>query len=320
MSIANIGKSLADMYNSVNDKTAKRVSINSSSSIPRALAKAYLSNIDGSVIVDFQFAPSELNFSEGSEVKTFNEVGQHDTDLLWVSGKPQQFMLDIFVDRTAESFDNSDKQAFDEWYNIRRFISWYPSLIPILGAASPFGAGVAAVTTAGIAKSLEVYGMFKKKGQVADPSDYPSKYIANPEFMQTRGQGGERIIGVNDDVQKILYFIRPTGYTETSGEQSGDDIDKGRFTVEPTVQDAAFNPPPLCRFFYGNIWREGYIIDFNYNLSVPNNLLTPQRLMGQITIQILRGGVLDIIRPPQMLSEAEAKRRLGNNRSTAKLS
>ena len=53
----------------------------------RAIKKAYFSDLDGGNILEFQFMPHELDFTEGGEYSERKPVGNYFPELMWINGK-----------------------------------------------------------------------------------------------------------------------------------------------------------------------------------------------------------------------------------------
>ena len=76
--------------------------------IERAVAGAYLSNLDGTVTFDFQFAPHELQFSDRNKFYTRMKVGQYRPEFVWISGDAKELELNLFIDRTYGAKSRND--------------------------------------------------------------------------------------------------------------------------------------------------------------------------------------------------------------------
>lgn len=234
----------------------------------RAVKKAYFTALDGSHTLEFQFAPSELDFMEGGGFVDRLPTGSYFNELTWISGKPTNFRLRMFIDRTQESYIVEDYNQ-DPFEQIRRF----PNRTPMFNADN-------------ILNFIEgIKNALIPREQGLEIRLVPSNYSASPEFKQ-RSSGNNS--GVIPDLEALLYYVRPKGLklSEITIQKEGSikmtDFEQGRFT-----------PPPMIRFYFGNIWKEGYITEVNYNLSVMNKQLTPRRLDADIKIACTRWGYLN---------------------------
>ncbi len=94
----------------------------------RAVKKAYFSDLSGGHIIEFQFSPHQLDFSEGGNYADRVVTGNYFTDLVWISGRPNKFTVQLFIDRTQESYfvDNFNQDPFSE---ISRFPNRNPKYL-----------------------------------------------------------------------------------------------------------------------------------------------------------------------------------------------
>ena len=261
----------------------------------RATKKAYFTDLDGNNVVDFQFTPEALNFSEGGRFADRISTGQYFTDYIWISGKPSKFSLNIWVDRTSESMSSGETNVdpFEEL--VRRPKRLFPRLGDIkddLIQGIKNSAGNSGFLSAILKKP------FATEGNSIDPS----VYSATPDFSQSMYSETK---GVYYDLEKLLYFVRPLGLslgtavTQTNGSLKISDYTQARFT-----------PPPMVRFFYGNTWAEGYFEEVDYSLTVMNKLLVPRRLEADITFLRTKWGYLDEV---GLGVEAVDYNKVGNN-------
>ena len=228
----------------------------------KALRYAYLANISNDFIIDFQFTPDTLVRTESSDVKTENSTGSFDPNLLWVSGLPESFSVHIFIDRTKGSFVGDKKFSPNVASKPFNYPNPFESSV-ILGAIQRVLAG-------------------KKVMQ----DILPSAYDPAPHFAQTETNG------VLNDLERIKYFLRPKGYTSSAGSSI---VTQQNFKDKVKISEhnnQLFIPPELVRFFYGDIWIEGYLNEFKYTLSCLNKNLVPERLEGDLTISVHNSGVL----------------------------
>ena len=239
----------------------------------RATKKAYFTDLDGGHIFEFQFSPNELDFKEGGQYVDMVMTGNFFTDLIWISGVPNRFNLRVFIDRTQESYVVEDYNQ-DPFSAIIRF----PSARPRMSSYD------ATSMIMGLKQSSGLSTSFKKDYQGGGNSVDPSKYSSSPDFKQSQMDGAS---GVLKDLEALMYYVRPKGLklseiTIQQGQVSVKDFPTGRFV-----------PPPMIRFYYGAMWREGYLINVDYNLSVMNNILVPRRLDANLTIACTRWGYLN---------------------------
>lgn len=246
----------------------------------RAVKKAYFSDFFGDNIVEFQFAPHELDFSEGGQYADRVVTGNFFTDLIWISGRPTKFSVQMFIDRTQESFI-SDQYNQDPFANFKRFPNSNPRLsgFDIYNMVQGLKQGS---SSSGFATSFKRGNTKEDGNEVA-----PSNYSASPQFSQSQFN---EATGVIKDLEAILYYVRPRG------------LKLSEITIEGTqvvsigdYKQNRFVPPPKVRFYYGAFWREGYITEVKYNLSVMNKLLVPRRLDATIEMACTSWGYLNEI-------------------------
>lgn len=232
----------------------------------RATKKAYFTNLAGGKLLEFQFSPDILDFNEGGEYMDRIPVGNYFNDASWISGKVSKFNLRMFVDRTQESYtaENYNNDPFD---GIKRYPTRSPKYL-----------------------NFDIINMLRGIGQRKPASNGEgnmvdaSNYSASPHFSQPSFNDSLGVIG---DVEALLYYVRPEGLElsditiQKDGTARVFDFPQGRFT-----------PPPKCRFHYGNLWSEGYIIDVKYNLSIPNKDLVFRRMDADLVMLRTRWGYL----------------------------
>ena len=242
----------------------------------RATKGAYFSDTNGGNIVDFQFSPESLEFTEGGRFEDRILTGQYHTDYIWISGQPTKQEIKMWVDRTDESFNNVDKTE-DPFSDLVRFpkasIPKYANF-DIVNFLKGVKNGITDLTKNGLSK---------KTDDTANTVDR-SVYSVNPAFSQDVTSANR---GVFYDVELLSYFIRPKGFklssaTDTNGIIKITDFPQNRFT-----------PPPKCRFFYGNYWAEGYIQEVDYKLTVMNENLVPLRMEADIIFLTTKWGYLN---------------------------
>lgn len=244
----------------------------------RATKRAYITDLNGGNVVDFQFTPEELSFFEGGRFSDRISTGEYHTDYIWISGKPNKFNLKMWVDRTAESFgsDNmsdpfADTSRFPKHGN-KRFTNFdLVNLVRSIREGS---------TSSGFQSTF-----FKKTAEEGRQID-PSIYSFNPDFPQDVVANNTK--GVYYDLEKLLYYVRPQGFKLSGGTISTD----GTVSLSNFAQ-SRFAPPPMVRFFYGNSWSEGYIEEVKYTLSAMNRQLVPRRLEADISFIRTRWGYLE---------------------------
>ena len=229
----------------------------------RATGRAFFSDLDGGNIIDFQFAPFTLDFEEGGQYEQRTQIGRHFTDAVWISGKPNMFNLNMFVDRTNESVP---MDLYDMPYNtLRRFPERQYSQYNPLQAASL------------------VRGMMRSD-VLGDKDFKQSEYFANPAFAD----GYDPARGIYPDLERLLQFVRPVGVSvdnntiRNSGEVNLEEFEEYRFVA-----------PPMVRFYYGTHWRECYMTSVKYRLSAMNKELVPRRFEADISLIAIRWGYLE---------------------------
>ena len=244
----------------------------------RAVGRAYFSDTEGGNIVDFQFAPAQLQMFEGNRFSDRISIGEYHTDYLWLSGKPNNFQLKFFVDRTLESMgvwtgeDPFANMSLNRRRTNPRFTN-FDAVNMVRGLLK------------GDLGSSGFYTSLKRKGSVREGNPLvPSNYSINPDFRQDTYSED---VGVYADLERLMYFIRPKGFKlanirlNTDGTMRMNEFEQNRFT-----------PPPKVRFYYGNMWREGYFEQIKYDLSVMNSRLVPRRLDADIEFICTRWGYL----------------------------
>jgi len=250
----------------------------------RAVKKAYFSDLSGGHIIEFQFSPHELDFSEGGNYADRVSTGNYFTDLIWISGRPNKFNVQLFIDRTQESYfvDNFNQDPFSE---ISRFPNRNPKYLnfDIVNLAKGIANGG---TSSGFASS------FKKKYDGDGNKVEASTYSASPHYRQTQF---DENVGVLKDLEALMYYVRPEGLNLAEATFRSD----GSVSIKDFSQQR-FTPPPMVRFYFGAIWREGYITNVDYNLSVMNKQLVPKRLDATIEIACTRWGYLNDVKPQEI--------------------
>lgn len=242
----------------------------------RATKGAYLCDLQGGHIVDFQFSPETLEFNEGGRFNDRIITGRHDTDYIWISGQPTRQNIKMWVDRTLESNTQLD-QTSDP----------YSSITKLPKSAIPRYADFDVVNFINGVKNglVDLYSKARGIKDVTEQTSLePSTYAVSPNFNQATSNDSK---GVFYDVELLAYFLRPEGYelakaTNTNGVISIDDVKQTRFI-----------PPPKCRYFYGNYWAEGYIQEVEYKLSVMNDNLVPMRMEADIVFLRTKWGYLN---------------------------
>lgn len=239
----------------------------------RALKKAYFTDIYGGNIIDFQFTPESLEFEEGGKFKDRVAVGRYQTDYVWISGKPNTFDLKMWVDRTDESISRTD--FYDPFADEKRF--------PKQTRSRYLNFDIVNLTKD---KYNGIKSMFYKKDNIQSNDIDPSIYSFNPEFPQDSIQNNSK--GVYYDLERLMFFVRPQGFKLSSGTLETD----GTLKISD-VKQSRFTPPPKVRFFYGNMWCEGYISEVKYTLSAMNRNLVPRRLEAEIQFLRINWGYLE---------------------------
>lgn len=233
--------------------------------MPRALKPTYITTLDGSTVILFQFAPFELNGAESSNISQRVRVGGHTPELIWISGEVRQLTVPFFIDRTLESYSNQryNPRLYDPFI---RFQSSNPKL------------------SVGDAEAYRL-GTNNANGQQDDAGQFVlTDFDPNPNFRQFQD---DNATGVYRDLDLFLRFLRPSGKGITNARFS----DTGEFSILDDAE-ARFNPPPVCRFFCGNYWLQGYLGKVSYRMSAMNSLMVPRRLDGTLDFIIERDGIL----------------------------
>jgi hypothetical protein len=228
----------------------------------RATGRAFLTDLQGGNIVDFQFAPFTLDFEEGGNYEQRTKIGHHFTDAVWISGQPSMFSLYMFVDRTNESVP---MDIYDMPY----------SKVHTMNHRKP---QYNQLTLTNLAR------LIVKKEYKGEKDFKQSEHFPNPEFAQ----GYDPARGIYPDLEKLLYFVRPEGINM--------DNNTIRNSAEVSVQDFEmyrFTAPPMVRFHYGTLWRECYMTNVKYKLSAMNKELVPRRFEADIKLVTVRQGYLE---------------------------
>lgn len=254
----------------------------------RASRKAYFSDLDGGNILEFQFMPSELEFMEGGDFSERKPVGSYFPEFMWINGRTSPMQLQFFIDRTMASFVAGEYNQ-DPFSEVKRFPNKYAKYtrLDIVNMVNGLSKGQ---SSSGF---LSTFGD-KRKGQGVTP--IASGYSASPHYNQPLDEN----VGVLKDLEALLYYVRPLGLKlgemtiQTSQRAVMGDKGKGEMgTIKyKDYEQARFTPPPMVRFYFGAIWKEGYISEVNYNLSVLNKKLVPQRLDAKLTMVCTRWGYL----------------------------
>ena len=245
----------------------------------RARKKAYFSDLDGGHIVDFQFTPDELTFVEGGRFSDRIATGQYLTDYIWISGKPNSFNIKMWVDRTQESMVLGDQNT-DPFSDVTRFPKKSHPRFTNFDVVSLIRGINNSDTSSGFASTFA-----KKSDAKTGNAIDPSKYSATPDFKQDIFSENK---GVYYDVENLMYYVRPKGFSLAKGTVSND----GSIKISDYKQ-TRFTPPPMVRFYYGNLWSEGYIEEIKYSLTAMNKQLVPRRLEADITFIRTNWGYLD---------------------------
>jgi len=223
---------------------------------------AYITNLDGSVIIDFQYSPHEMDRSTKSNIKTSTYTGSVDVDLYWVSGEPESVPIPFFIDRTKESMPyKGGTQAEVK----PKTLDW---LRPVYDNS---------------ALAQIIRGMVKSK----TPSEKipTSEYNATPHFKQNRDS-------VLYDIEVFESFLRPEGYKQVPASVVVQSYEFRNNT--PDNNAVRFVPPQMIRFFYSGLWVEGYLenIDYKYSIFMSGK---PQRVEGTLTIAAHKKGTFEYV-------------------------
>jgi len=239
-------------------------------SIPANRKIAYFCDEKGENMFQFMFAPHTLRFVESQEFNQRVLTGSDEADVLWVSGRPKSFPLNIFVDRTPES--GGSNQHLDLWENKKSAFQLMPSFQQRIRS-------ILAETKAAF------------KGRDTQFNFVPSDLNVSPHYEQNTTANEK--FGVGPDLERLLYFNRQKGATASSVVvRNAQDINTNISQYNKKNPKLKFVAPPICRFFYGNIWREGYIDNVDYTLSAPNSELICRRLEATLDFIWVRGGTL----------------------------
>lgn len=252
--------------------------------LPKNRKVAYLADVDGKNIIQFMFAPNTLGFSEGNNYYEEIKIGRTKPDVLWVSAQPQSFSFEIFIDRTAESAGTNENLDIYADYKTTGFQAasqrFFPSLTQRLR------------TIINKLHSSNYTIMAEYEGQLSDLNIAPH-YQQNLEENEVKG--------VLPDLEKLLYYVRQKGAkgSDLVVEDLGNIGEVSSAISQNITADRLFVSPPKCRFYYGSIWKEGYIRNIQYQLLVPNAQLIPRRLVANIDFLITRGGTLSEVNIPE---------------------
>lgn len=232
--------------------------------IQRAVAGAYFSNQDGSVIFDFQFAPHELSFSDKNKFYTRMKVGAYRPEFVWISGDSKQIELNLFIDRTYGSKTREDLGADLSTLPAFRQPSSNPRVIP--GQA-------------------DSYAQSANPPQFDDSNfkQFASRFSPNPKFPQS---ANDEEIGVYLDYENLRYFLNIN-----LKRVSREDLLRGVIQYEDR-----FIPPPKALFIYGNLWMSGYIVEVQYNFSAMNKFLVPKRMEAKVMFVVEDDGLLNPVK------------------------
>jgi len=238
----------------------------------RASKTTYLTTVAGDITVPFQFSPHELNGAESGNFSSRVRVGGFDPQLIWISGEVRRITIPFFIYRTLESVSRQRHNSHEtKFMPLVRFPNQNPGLTSADALALRQGTANASGT------------------QVKEPATFTmTDFDPNPNFPL--GVGSENS-GVYIDLNLFLHFIRPAGQGITKAQ-----FDKsGEFTILDYAE-GRFVPPPLCRFFHGNYWLQGYLSRIDYRLSAMNGSLVPMRMEGNLEFLIEKDGVLTEIK------------------------
>jgi len=228
----------------------------------RAIKYAYLSNVRGDFVINFQLTPHELKMTESVKIKTESITGNNKVDLYWTSGNVESFNFDMFIDRTQNSRVGA---SYSTESQRPKNINIFPSIVET---------------------SATIQGLNKLFANPVERDEFViSGYDPSPHFKQVDDENG-----VLRDLEQLKYFMRPDGMEKQKGIMltEGGNF-KGSFNA-PNEDELIFNSPPILRFFYGSIWKEGYLSKLNYTLSVPNRELVPLRLQAKLVMTVHRSG------------------------------
>lgn len=234
--------------------------------MPRATKPTYITTLNGDIAVPFQFAPHELNGAESGNFSERVRIGGHTPELIWISGQVRRLNVPFFIDRTTESIGQrrANPRQFDP---LIRFQRSNPKIRP--GDAEAYRLG----TQNANGGAEEDAGKFVQ-----------TDFDPNPNFRQFPDDAGR---GVYLDLDLFLHFVRPSGKGITEAKFNS----VGEFNILDD-QEARFVPPPVCRFFHGNYWLQGYLSRIEYKMSALNALMVPRRLEGTLEFLIEKDGVL----------------------------
>lgn len=254
--------------------------------VDRAKKYAYFCDSEGDNIVDFQFNPANLPLSEGQEYNDKVTTGSYEPDVLWVSAKTQRFNIDMFIDRTYESAGGNSVND-----------SFVPNKNPFQGLTNlAFGTVEASATfNNGNRIVTGLRNAFRKENK---------EDALEARFVKSDYRAGNNVnsgdfdanVGVLGELKKLLFYVGPKDVNSIPRADVSNDfltINANTKVIQYSGARKYFTPPPMVQFFYGNIWREGFIENIEYNLSVPNRDLVPQRLEATLQFLVVRGGFLE---------------------------
>lgn len=238
--------------------------------IEKGASFAYFCTVDGRNIFPFQFSPDVLRFSESSNFYHEMVSGRYDVPSHWISGRPQMFPLRLFIDRTGESRVNeAPSNSLNDYEQ------------GFLSGAGIGGTGLYSGILQGVRSAAS---RLRRTG-----GDYEfelSSYDMSPHFKKRSADDDEQI-GVYKDLENLLKLMRPKGYPAFNSVQTP--VGSIEFTEQDLIQ---FQPPEKLRFFHGALWKEGYIVSLDYELSVMNGSLIPRRMDANLMFLAERSGII----------------------------
>ncbi len=239
--------------------------------LPKALRKGFITDLKGNNVIEFQFNPTEFEFQESNVFNERNLTGREDTDTLWVSGSPEKFTMELFIDRSIESRGNMTSST---------------DISGLVGSPDPMAGNATAQYGRYVfdkARNVinEVKGIKREfDGNNIVFSDYnPSPHI------NINDEGFDDDIGVWNEYNKFRKYLKPEGWRQA-------DLRQIQANNGNAIIDRQFIPPPVAILYFGDLWVQGYMETLNPRFSVMNRMLVPQRMEITFSMTVQNKGIL----------------------------